>query len=252
MSKTILFAGKEFPDGKDFATSAAFQARKVIVTCGVKIDENGDEKLDADIEKLRQNNIKTFSWNRGSVLSARSLVINCENEGGADEAVLVFDEHQFAVKFGSSYENSRILEELIGSYEYLAQELVSRFSRDQKRKRKLVFLYKSNPTICESVTSNSLRSPVIQLSYSLVAAAGGAFRAFAENMAAELVQSENITPLLVSCDYTNDLAGRDNSISVWLCNYLDSVDALKKPLSPKQKVSWIKVGARSPGGFGLF
>ena len=252
MAKTILFAGKEFPDGKDLASGAVFQGRKAIITCGVKIDENGDEVLEADAEKAKQNNVKLLSWNRGSVLSARTLAINCENEGGADEAVLVFDEQLFASKFGSSYENSKILEELIGSYEYLAQEIVSRFSRNQNQKRKIVFLYKSNPTICESITSSALKTSAVQLSYSLVAAAGGAFRAFSENMAAELVSSANITPLLVSCDYTNDLSGRDSSLAVWLCEYLDSVDALKKPLSAKQKISWIKAGARNPGGFGLF
>lgn len=249
MSKTILFAGKELPDGKDFASGAAFQGRNVFVTCGFKLDENGDES--PDDEKCPKG-ASAFIWNRGSVLSARSLVINCENKGGIDEAVLIFDEGLFAQKFGSNYENSRILEELIGSYEYLAQEIVARFSRKTAQKKKIAFLYKSNPTISESVTSSSLRSSSIHLSYSLVAAAGGAFRSFAENMAAELVQSENITPLLVNCDYTNDLASRDSSLSVWLCEYMDSVDALKKPLSPKQKVSWIKAGARNPGGFGLF
>lgn len=249
MSKTILFAGKELPDGKDFASGAAFQGRKVLITCGIKIDENGDET--PDDEKCPKG-ASALSWNRGSVLSARTLVINCENEGGIDESVLIFDEALFASKFGSGYENSKILEELIGSYEYLAQELAARFSRNLQQKKKIAFLYKSNPTVCESVTSSSLRSPSIHLSYSLVAAAGGAFRAFAENMAAELVQSENITPLLINCDYTNDLANRDSAISVWLCNYLDSIDTLKKPLSAKQKVSWIKVGARNPGGFGLF
>ena len=33
--------------------------------------------------------------------------------------------------------------------------------------------------------------------------------------------------------------------------YLDAIDNLKKPLSPKQKVSWIKAGAKNPSGFGI-
>jgi len=249
MAKTILFAGKELPDGKDLASGAVFQGRKVMASCALKIGENGEEQPDA--ENLPKN-VTAISWNRGSALSSRAFVLNSENEGGADEAVLVFDEGLFASKIGSAYENERILEELIGSYQYLAQEIIARFTRNLQRKRKIVFLYKSNPTICESVTSSSLRNSAVQLSYSLIAAAGGAFRAFAENMAAELVPSENITPLLVNCDYTNDMAGRDSALAVWLCEYMDSVDALKKPLSAKQKVSWIKAGARNPGGFGLF
>ena len=249
MAKTILFAGKELPDGKDLASGAVFQGRKVIASCALKIGENGEEQPDA--ENLPKN-VTAIPWNRGSALSSRAFVLNSENEGGADEAVLVFDEGLFASKIGSAYENARILEELIGSYQYLAQEIISRFTRNLQRKRKIVFLYKSNPTICESVTSSLLRNSAVQLSYSLIAAAGGAFRSFSENMAAELVPSENITPLLVNCDYTNDMAGRDSALAVWLCEYMDSVDALKKPLSAKQKVSWIKAGARNPGGFGLF
>jgi len=249
MAKTILFAGKELPDGKDLASGAVFQGRKVMASCALKIGENGEEQPDA--ENLPKN-VTAISWNRGSALSSRAFVLNSENEGGADEAVLFFFEGGFASKNGSAYENERILEELIGSYQYLAQEIIARFTRNLQRKRKIVFLYKSNPTICESVTSSSLRNSAVQLSYSLIAAAGGAFRAFAENMAAELVPSENITPLLVNCDYTNDMAGRDSALAVWLCEYMDSVDALKKPLSAKQKVSWIKAGARNPGGFGLF
>lgn len=249
MSKTILFAGKELPYGKDLASGASFQGRKVIATCS--FSENA---ADSEENKAPESTggIKQVTWNRGSVLSSRSLVLNCENEGGIDEAVLVFDENLFASKFGAAYENARILEELIGSYQYLAQEIVGRFSRNTSKKAKIVFMYKGNPSIGESVLSNSLKSSGVQLSYSLIAAAGGAFKSFAENMAAELVQSQNITPLLVNCDYTNDLAGRDNSLAVWLCEYMDSIDNLKKPLSAKQKISWVKAGAKNPGGFGLF
>lgn len=249
MAKTILLAGKELPDGKDFASGASFEGRSVIVTCGVKFDENGEETQD---DESCPRNVKALQWNRASVLSSRALVINCENLDGPDEAVLFFDEELFALKYGKSYENSRIMEELIGSYEYLAQELVARFLRNPKRKRKIVFLYKSNPTVCESIISSSVRLAAVQLSYSLVAAAGGAFKAFAENMAAELVQTENITPLLVNCEYTNELAGRDSSLALWLCEYLDSLETLKKPLTGKQKTTWIKAGARNPGSFGLF
>ncbi|MBQ0052218.1 MAG: hypothetical protein KBT11_09195 [Treponema sp.] len=248
MEKTILFAGKELPDGNDLASGASFQGRKVIATCSARNSEDDNPNP----MKL-PNGIRPVVWNRGSVLSSRSLVLNCENEGGVDEAVLVFDEALYAEKFGSAYENARILEELIGCYQYLAQEIISRFARNEGKKSKVVFLYKSNPTISESVVSNSLKISGAQLSYSLIAAAGGAFRSFAENMAAELVSSQNITPLLVNCDYSNDLAGRDNSLAVWLCDYMDAVDALKKPLTPKQKLSWIKAGDKKPSnGFGLF
>jgi len=46
MAKTILFAGKELPDGKDLASGAVFQGRKVMASCALKIDENGEEQPD--------------------------------------------------------------------------------------------------------------------------------------------------------------------------------------------------------------
>ncbi len=241
MGKTILFAGKDIPAGSDMASGAAFHGRKVIVTC----------EMSSKDDKPTLNDATVIPWNRGSVLSSRSLVLNCENDGGVDEAVLVFDEAFYASKFGSINENSRILEEVIGSYQYLAQEIVLRFQRNEN-KSKIVFLYKSNPTLCDSITLNAVKIAGSSLSYPLIAAAGGAFKAFAENMAATLAESKTITPLLVSCEYSNDLATRDSALSVWLCDYMDSVDNLKKPLSMKQKVSWIKAGAKNPGGFGLF
>lgn len=241
MAKTILYAGKDIPAGSDMASGAAFHGRKVMITC----ESTGDEEKPALADAI------VIPWNRGSVLSSRSLVLNCENSGGMDEAVLIFDEALYASKFGSVHENSRILEELIGSYQYLAQELVARLQR-KETKSKLVFLYKSNPGLSESVVSNSVKLSGNSFSYPLVAAAGGAFKAFAENTAASLVENQKITPLLVSCEYNNDLSSRDSALSVWLCDYMDSMDNLKKPLSAKQKVSWVKAGAKNPGGFGLF
>ncbi len=241
MGKTILFAGKDIPAGSDLASGAAFHGRKVIVTC----DGNGKD------EKPTLNDAVVIPWNRGSVLSSRTLALNCENEGGLDEAVLVFDEALYASKFGSIYENSRILEEAIGSYQYLAQELAARMQR-RETKSKIVFLYKANPSVCDGVLSSSIKLSGSSFSYPLVAAAGGAFRSFAESMAATLVENKIITPLLVYCDYTNDYAARDSALAVWLCDYMDSIDGLKKPLSNKQKVTWIKAGAKNPGGFGLF
>lgn len=243
----ILFAGKEFPAGNDMASGASFQGRKVIATSQLVQEETATAEGDSP----KSGGIIQVNWNRSSPLSCRSVALKCENEGGLDEAVLVFDEFYLATKYREVGNTAQILEELIGSYQYLTQELVARFERNTQKAAKIVFLYKSNFSLCDAVNSSSIRSSGIELSKPLISAAGGAFKAYAENVAAAMASGSSITPILVSCDPANDLSKRDSSLSVWLCEYMDAIDNLKKPLSPKQKVSWVKAGAKNPSGFGI-
>ena len=251
MGKMILFAGKEFPAGNDIASGAAFQGRKVLVTSLNVPEKPEDDGNEAEAEVQKTGGVIQVNWNRSSTLSCRSLALKCENEGGVDEAVLVFDEFYLATKYREVTNNAQVLEETVACYQYLAQELISRFQRQSERTFKLVFLYKSNFSLCDGVNSSNVRSLGIELSNPLVAAAAGAFYYYAENTAAILAEGGNITPILVSCEPNNDLSKRDSSLSVWLCEYMDSLDNLKKPLSPKQKVSWVKAGAKSPSGLGI-
>ena len=245
MGKLILFAGKELPSGNDLASGATFQGRRVLATSLFATEEENEQ------EDLNQKlgGITGVAWRKSSPLSCRSLALKCENEGGVDEAVLVFDEFYFTTQY-RNLNTAQILEELIASYQYLTNELLSRFKRQTSRTFKIVFLYKPNFSLCDGVNSSSIRSSGIELSNPLIAASGGAFKNFAENTAATLIDG-NITPLLVLCEPNNDLSKRDSSLSVWLCEYMDSIDSLKKPLSPKQKVAWIKAGSKNPGGFGI-
>ena len=71
-------------------------------------------------------------------------------------------------------------------------------------------------------------------------------------MAATLALSDDVIPVLVEADQNNEIARKDSALMGWLCTYLAQIDSLKKDLSPKQKVSWVKAGAKSPGGFSLF
>lgn len=244
MGKMILFAGKDLPAGNDIASGASFQGRKVIATSQYVAEEETQENE-------RTASVIQVAWNRGSPLSCRSLALKCENEGGADEAVLIFDEFYFATKYRAVTNNAQILEELIGSYQYLTQELLARFQRNSGRNFKIAFVHKSNFSLADGVNSSNVRSAGVELSNPLISAASSAFKAFAENIAASLAEGGNVIPLLVSCEPSNDLSRRDSSLSVWLCEYMDAIDNLKKPLSPKQKASWIKAGAKNPSGFGI-
>ena len=227
------------------ASGASFQGRKVIATTALVSDDSSEEEV------KKEGSVIQVNWNRSSPLSCRSLALKCENEGGLDEAVLVFDEFFFATKYRSSNNNAQIIEELIASYQYLAQELFSRFERNSEKNAKIVFLHKSNYTLLDGVNSSSIRTSGLELSNTLIAAASAAFKSYAENFAASVAENTKIIPLLVSCEPQNDLSKRDSSLAVWLCEYMDAIDNLKKPLSPKQKVSWVKAGAKNPSGFGI-
>ena len=256
MEKTLLIAGKELPDGEMFASGAVTSGRKTLIT---RLPQPGD-----DNEGLRTstNGILSASWNRPSALSARALVLKALNEfGHLDECAIVFDEPHLLQKYGdiaSTAENVRIIEELISSYQYIAAEITTRvqkqirnasqLSAEEKRRLRLVFLHKTNHSLAQGILEKSTDKP----SSPFLSAASAAFRAYAENIAASLVESDDITPLLVTCDEGNDMHANDAVLSSWLFGYLDQLDSLRRPLSAKQRLSWTKAGTKTPGGFGFF
>lgn len=248
MEKTILIAGKDFPDGRDLSSSAILHGDTVVIAYGGETEQKSED----DAVPVR--------WNRGSALSARSLVISALNQTGhLDEAVLIFDESYYAPKFGNPgpAESNRAYDELILGYQFLTAELLLRFEQRKlsglnKTPEKLIFVYKKNPSECDAVKNPSVRALTSSLSKSLVASAGAFFKAFAENTAASLAQTEDVIPVLVECAEDDELSKKDGTLMSWLCDYTAQIDELKKDLSAKQKVSWIKAGAKSPGGFALF
>jgi hypothetical protein len=249
MDKTILIAGKDFPDGKDLASSAILHGDAAVITASPLTPELNTE--DGSVPVI---------WNRASALSARSLVLSSLNQNGhLDEAVLIFDEQYFAPKYGSAgaAESNRAFDELILGYHYLTAELLLRFGQRklaglESKPGKIAFIYKSNLRDVDAVKKPDLRASNSNFSKALVAAAGDAFKAFAENFAASVSATDDVIPVLVECDSENETAKRDGSLMTWLCDYMDQIDILKKDLTPKQKVSWIKAGTKSPGGFALF
>lgn len=252
MDKTLLIAGKEIPDGDNFAVAAITNKRKVVIT-----------KNHTDENTSSPNGTLSIAWNRPSALSARSLILKTLNEfGNIDECVVIFDEQYFINKFGSlenSSENVRIIEELISSYQYLVMEIITRISKKmkteiltsdrlEKRNLKLIFIHKTNPSLSECVLSKLTAKP----SSIFISTASHAFKTYVENVSASLVENTEITPILVNCDYNNELASNDNALATWLFSYLETLDNLKRPLTAKQKISWVKAGSKSPGGFGFF
>jgi len=252
MEKTLLVAGKELPDGSFFAAGAVTSGRKPIIT-----------KSTSDENAIAPNGVTGVVWNRPSALSARSLILKSLNEfNHLDECVIFFDEQYFIKKYGdldSTAENVRVIEELISSYQYLTMEVITRILKknktdlvtatsSEKRNLKLIFLYKPNPSISECLINKSTTKP----SSPFLSTASSAFKAYAENIAASYAESEEITPILVNCDLSNELSNNDNALSNWLFSYIDTIESLKRPLTAKQKITWVKAGSKSPGGFGFF
>ncbi len=249
MDKTLLIAGKNIPNGSDFASSFSVKGRTVITVT------SPEEKN----ETFSENGYTVVPWNRASALSARSLLLNCMNVSNhIDELVLYFDEPQAAMDFNraSATETARIIDELVVGYQYLVSEVAARFEQKKLRNEeismgKIVFVYKVNPSESDAAANPNVRASAT-LSSPQIAAAAASFKAFAENTAALFTESDSIYPALIICDSTMEVSRRDGSLASWLADYMDSIDDLKKRPSAKQFVTWIKAGAKKAGGFGLF
>lgn len=254
MEKTILIAGKEIPDGIDLADGALMTGRNVVAT----VSDKSQTKQAADGETV------TALWNKTSPVSARTLVLECENYfKRLDEAVLIFDEAYFAQKFeGMSLENcSQVVDEMILSYQYLTLEILSRFEKrfqyeyvndENTKPAKLVFAVKTIPTEADVVKNPAMRNTSSAVAGPFISAALNAFAAFAENIAAMFGGRDYVSVILVKGDAQVELCKSDRSFASWLCSYMDEVDGLKHKLNAKQCTSWVKVGTKSPSSFAFF
>ncbi|MCQ2611087.1 MAG: hypothetical protein MJ169_05005 [Treponema sp.] len=254
MEKTLLITGKDLPDGIDFADGALMTGRNVVATT---VDE-GETKKAAD------GGTVTVSWNKLSPISARGLILECENVyRKLDEAIIYFDEAYFASKYNSiSHENiSRISDDLISALQYVTQEILSRYEKrpsldpiayGELKPAKLVFLLKQIPGEADILKNGSLRNSAAQAAGPLVKAAAGAFTAFAENIAAMYGNLGYLNIILAKADSANELSKNDRNLAGWICSYMNEVDELKNKLTAKQSINWVKAGSKGPGGFALF
>ncbi|MCK9169801.1 MAG: hypothetical protein M0P01_05250 [Treponema sp.] len=244
MKKTILIAGKDLPSGGDFASGMAGTGNNVIVANSTETGNAPDAA----------GKIAVVTWNRPSSISARSVIIAAENLFGCiDESVLYFDAGLYTSQFTvfSPEECTRALDTMILGYEYLAMETVIRLEQ-RKKNGKLVFLLKRHLSMEESLHSSALHNNTASPAGPFVSAAQAAYAAFAENVAAFAGDRPNVTVLLISCDMNNETAAKDDTLSLWLSEYLGAIDNLKNKPGARQAVNWIKAGTRSSGFFSLF
>src|SRR5574344_552717 len=262
MIKTMLVAGKDLPAGNKFADAVTFTGRNVVVTGSAsEIDVPSTEEETDEETAQKIESAKVFSpvkWNRSSSLSARTLVLQTENDfDSMDEAVLFFDEEYYAslaAKMDAG-ECSRTCDELIAGFQYLTLEVFARFEKKRaggSNPGKIVFLLQEGPCMMDALRSPILRNGSTAIASPLVAAAAGAFVAFAENIAAVYGDMDYVNIVLVRGDHGIDAAKTDDVLAKWLGTYLDAVDELKNKLAAKKSIQWVKPGAKNPNGFSLF
>jgi hypothetical protein len=225
MSKMLLIAGKEFPDGADFAAAAKSSQRDVVITA------------DTESQETTPDNFHIVKWRKHSPISAHSLIIETENlyQKKIDEAVLLFDTPWFSARYPelTTQVCAQSLDDMLAGYILLITELLSRFSGNAK------------DTIPASpVLIFALREDTMQDSGVLPATGAGAFRAFAERIAASCAEHSSLSVLLVEIDaHTDDVA-----FGAWLFPYLDTLSSKMLPDTKKNR-QWIKCGAKSAARF---
>lgn len=253
MEKTILIAGKDHPEVIDFSDGVLMSGRNVVTTSATGVHS----------KKAADGGTVVSMWNKTSPVSARSLVLECENNfRRLDEVVFYFDESFYAEKFDTmTHENcSRGMDEMILSYQYLCQEILARFEKrfahghamnEVLKPAKIVFLLKSSPSEYDILKNNSLRNAVSYAANPFVSSAASAFTGFAENIAAMFGGRDYVNIVLAKVDVTTELGKNDRSLASWLCSYMNEVDNLKNKLTAKQSSGWVKAGSKGPGGFGF-
>ena len=124
MEKNVLFAGKEYPDGRDFATVATNHNRKVVIT----VESMPEGLKDGELS----DGIYPALWSRNSSLAARSLMVQAESIcEKLHEVVVVFDTSWYSSHFIEMTPEhcSRAIDRMIACYTYLVAEILSRFKR---------------------------------------------------------------------------------------------------------------------------
>jgi hypothetical protein len=232
MAKTLLIAGKEFPEGADFASTAVSFRRKVALTVQPETPKPTHEKFQA------------LEWRKHSPVSARALILETENLfQQIHEAALIFDLPRFARLYPlmSTKECAKALDDMITGYTLLTAELLFRFDSLEKIKntgeKRLIFVLRE---------AAADRATVPDQEDGILPALGrAAFRALAEGTAEKCKNWPSVSALLVETDALTD----DVALGARLFPYLDN---LPPESSPSRRTQWLKWGAKSAGGLSFF
>lgn len=247
MGKNIFIAGKELPFAADFADGFAIKENNVVLAVS-------DENVGSSSGGFGGSGVKLIEWRRGSGVAARSAVIQAETEMGfVNDFILYYDSSYYSSVFEncSTQNCAEACDTLISSFQFLALEIISRV-KQRKAGARIVFALKAQPSEKDVILFPNLKTFVQNPSNAFVAAGEAAFATFAENIAASSIDDENLSVLLVAGDDQNEVMRKDSSFASWLDGYISACDELKSKPSVKNITSWIKAGAKNPGGFSFF
>lgn len=226
MEKNVLFAGKEYPDGRDFALVATKHERKAVITV-----ESMPEGLNGG---AISEDVYPALWSRNSPLASRSLMVQAENIcGRLQEVVVVFDTSWYSFHFTEMTPEScsRAVDRMISCYTYLVAEVLSRFKR--KGGGTLVFVIKKSST----PANGGFVKPVSMLA----AMAEGAFKGLGESVAMTYAQDDAVSVVLSMADYGT----ADTHFANWLFEVLDAPNGIAGKMDPKKGPQWFKMGAKT-------
>lgn len=232
MERSVLFAGKEYPDGRDFALAATSHNRTALITVS-EMPANLDEGRISD-------DLYPVLWNRSTSLSARSLLLQAENICGTlQEAVVIFDTSWYSATFPDMSPElcSRAVDAMVASYTYLVTELLSRFKR--KEGGTLVFVIKKSHV----GEPGGFSKPVSVLA----GMAEGAFKGLGESIATMHGQDSALRIALVTADFGT----ADSHFANWLFEVLDAPNSVVGRVDLKKGPQWFKMGAKT-GKMGFF
>lgn len=250
MSKTILVAGKDMPNGMKLAEGLEATERRVAVSAAINESDDGD--LDGSLNAL--NGTLTVEWNRASPVSARAFVLSAENVCDTiDEAVLYFDEELYTSLSGKldAEECLKCSDSMVLGYQYLSIVLLERFERKRSADNpgKLVFVLRKSYDSADVERTPSLRNGMNSIASPVISAAAASFEAFAENISALYGDSEYANIVLVKIEADQDTP--DETVGKWIGEYLDGMGNAKS----KKSVQWVKPGVKAKPaavGRGLF
>lgn len=237
----ILLAGKDLPDIFDFAETLAASERKVFTVC----------KTEAEAQNFESQNIFSSTWNKGSSISAHSLLINAENKlEKLDEAIFYFD----SLYFGSHFNSDKIedfapaVDSMLNSFLYCTSELLRR--TDQKQENLTVmFLLKESLSKYESYSQKSSATAPVS---TIVTIAESAFERLAENFSVYVSDRKYLSVILAKNQIGNEFYSSEKETANWAISAFDSVRTMKNHQTVKQAGTWNKVGSKIQTGFSLF
>lgn len=228
MGQNVLFVGKEYPDGGDFAIAATNHNRNAFITVNT-MPENLDEGQISE-------GIYPVLWTRNTSLTARSLLLQAENIcSSLQEAVLVFDTSWYSSSFPEMTLElcSKAIDSMIASYTFVVTELISRFKK--RAGGTLVFVIKRAQT--NEADNEGFSKPVSVLA----GMAEGAFKGLGEAIATSYGQEGDIKVVLVKADYGT----ADSHFANWLFDVLDVPNSVVGKIDPKKGPQWFKMGTKT-------